>query len=182
MSSGESSDGSSDSLSEEEMLNPAASAIYGPQPLSYDGVLKKTVNLHRCGCCQQLFQNFSFFFVALGILCCNPIILGMSFLLVEPKEFKCMTNGTWHDCTKTNICVDLHGDKSLYFAVDTSRQHIENWVNRFDLLCMPRMMVGLIGCTYFMGVVVSTLALFPIRSYFRKKTVFCYSLCVTLLG
>jgi MFS family permease len=67
---------------------------------------------------------------------------------------------TWKDCTKTEIC-DKGIDSAHYRADTHDSEYLDNWVEKFDLLCEPKYKIGLIGSMYFIGVI-TTLTFVPI--------------------
>ena len=129
-----------------------------------------------------MYQNLSFLFVTIGIICCNPIIFGISFLLVEPKDFMCQLDGVWKSCKKTTVCVVLKGNRSDYYAVEDSPTYIDNWIKKFDLLCEHKMLVGCLCVLYFTGVTCGTIIISNSKHHFGKKSIFCSFLFVSLIG
>ena len=97
--------------------------------LNYDQIMKRTINKKRY-CCKQAYQNMGFLFITFGIACCNPIMLGISYLLVEPTEFRCLNEATktWSSCSKTKVCVKLGGNNQLFYADSNAPNFIYNWV------------------------------------------------------
>jgi hypothetical protein len=118
----------------------------------------------------------------LGILSCNPIILGLHFLQHEPLYFRCKSHGQWTECSKTQICQGNYDD---YLAIDDVKrdpEFIDNWVVQMNLLCKPAMVIGLIGVSFFLGV---CLAMFFVPQYAElngKKDIFLLSLIISLIG
>ena len=92
-----SSSSSESQSSDEEFMDPRRhrSVVGADVALNLDQIIHKCENKRRFGCCQTVFQNISFIIVSMGILCANPIILGISFLLIQPTKFKCHINGSW---------------------------------------------------------------------------------------
>ena len=75
------------------------------QACTYDEAISKAVNRKSC-CFSMLYQNLSLLVVTCGVMACNPIILGISFLEREPNEFRCRdaASASWHACDKSYIC------------------------------------------------------------------------------
>jgi len=133
-----------------------------------------------------MFQNVSFFVVMLGIIACNPIIYGLHFLEREPRHFLCKKDAaTWVQCTKVEVCYDYNGERSSYRAVqDVSKDadFVENWVMRMDMLCESRLKIGMLGFSYFLGVVIGLALAPPLADLCGKQYIFCSSLLLSLIG
>ena len=77
------------------------------------------------------------------------------------------------------------GSYDKYVGVsDTERdpEFIENWVVQMDLLCKPSFFIGMIGFSFFFGVVI---AMFFVPQYSElngKKDVFCASLLLSIFA
>jgi len=153
------------------------------QACTYDEAISKAINRKSCLCFSMLYQNLSLLVVTCGVMACNPIILGISFLEREPNEFMCKNaaSAPWQTCDKSYICEQLGGDTTAYYAVD-NEYYIENWVKRFGMLCESRMLTGLLGFSYFAGVVIATIMVTQLAAENGKKVTFCYSLVISLIG
>lgn len=92
--------------------------------------------------------------------------MGINFLEVEPKHFSCEhTNPdtgeiTWTPCKKREICENSY-THDQYHADTNDSEYIDNWVEKFELLCEPKYKIGLIGSMYFIGVI-TTLTFVPL--------------------
>lgn len=106
----------------------------------------------------------SFMIVCMGILCANPIILGIGFLLNRPSEFKCHFPSGWETCNRSTMCKSFHSDRTSYYANPEAPDFVYNWIIKFDLVCVKDIEIGLIGFSYFFGVLVSTICLIPITN------------------
>lgn len=63
--------------------------------LNFDEAVAQSINDKRPKfCVHMLWHNVTFLVLVLGILACNPIILGLHFLEKEPKYFKCKDRAT----------------------------------------------------------------------------------------
>jgi len=120
----------------------------------------------------------------MGILSCNPLIIGIGFLLVEPTQFRCKNHltGIWEACHKDQVCNEFGGDRSLYYAVTEAPDFIYNWTLKFDLICTPKMSIGCIGLAYFLGVTLASVAIIPMSDNYGKKDVFCLFLLLSFIG
>ena len=127
-------------------------------------------------------QNTSLLFMQLGILSCNPIILGIHFLEHEPQYFRCKTGSSWHDCTKIDICTGSYDKYTGVSDVEKDPEFIDNWVVSMDLLCKKSIFIGMIGFSFFFGVVI---AMFFVPQYSElngKKHIFCASLSISIFA
>ena len=80
----------------DEQLSNDSRFRTGGQTKTFDEALYLTINRDRPKCYFHMFvQNTSFLLVTMGILSCNPIILGMHFLQREPRYYKCKVGSAW---------------------------------------------------------------------------------------
>lgn len=73
----------------------------------------------------------------------------------------------------------------MYFAVrDTSEdsEYIDNWTDKMDLLCESRVMIGLLGFSFFLGVVLALILVPFLAELHGKKNVFLISIAVSIVG
>ena len=111
----------------------------------------------------------------------DPLILGLAFLEVEPTSYSCYydpntpenpsDDGQWQSCTKDDVCAkELPHDR---YKPDTSDpEYIDNWVEKFDLLCKPKSRLGLFGLYFFIGII-STIIVFPkIADMYGRREMF----------
>ena len=134
----------------------------GGSTKTFDQAMHLTINRNRPKCFFHMFvQNTSFLLITMGILSCNPIILGMHFLQREPKYYKCWAGSKWEPCSKRQICLGSYSKDSYVPISDTSKdsEFIDNWVDRMNLLCEPSFIIGLMGFSFFVGII---LALFVV--------------------
>ena len=108
----------------------------------------------------------------------HPFLFGLGFLTKEPHNFECLQehedgSSEWVTCSKKEIC-EKQIDKDHWRPVPDD-EYIDNWVSpdKFDLLCVPKKDVGLIGSLYFIGQVVTVLFIPPIADFWTgRKPVF----------
>ena len=134
-----------------------------------------------CGCAFQVLL-VSVFIITVNEI--DPLLFGLSFLEAEPKHFECQHTDpesseiAWRDCTKHEIC-DQGLDSSQYRPDIHDPEYIDNWVEKFSLLCEPKYKVGLIGTMYFFGVIV-TLTFVPfLADTCGRKWVFAVTIMVS---
>jgi len=116
----------------------------------------------------------------------DPFLFGLSFLEKEPKHWECKDpdTGEWKSCTKEEICSE-HLSRDDYRPDPNEDEVFDNWVEKFDLLCEPKMKVGLIGSMYFIGLIVFITFVPPIADRYGRKWVFIVTLivsCIAQLG
>ena len=100
---------------------------------------------------------------------CDPLVLGLAFLEVEPQNYECLYDpGTpenptdepqWQTCSKEEICSKQIG-KDHYRPDKNDPEYIDNWVEKYDLMCQPKTRMGLFGLWFFVGVI-TTIMLTP---------------------
>lgn len=134
-----------------------------------------------CGCAFQVLLIAVFLIIANEI---DPLLFGLALLESEPKHFECQhtdpdsSEVAWKDCTKTEIC-GSGLDATQYRADIHDPEYIDNWVEKFDLLCEPKYKVGLIGSMYFIGLI-ATLTFVPIvADSCGRKWVFSITIIVS---
>ena len=103
----------------------------------------------------------------------------------EPNYFQCQFGGgqSWEPCTKDEICLALAEDPSFkYRAVETDSEYMENWVQRFDMLCEPSHKVGLLGSMYFVGILIGLLFVPKIADVVGRRLPFIITLSASAIG
>lgn len=113
----------------------------------------------------------------------DPLLFGLSFLEKEPKHFECKDpdTGEWKPCTKEEIC--SRGLSKDDYRPDTNDdEYFDNWVNKYDLLCEPKMKVGLIASMYFIGLIVFIIFVPPLADRFGRKWVFIVTLIISVIA
>jgi hypothetical protein len=94
-----------------------------------------------------MFQWILFLLNVAAVKCYMPLVQGIVFLEREPKQLKCFKYHKWMPCNKEEICRD-----GLQFLIDkTEPEFLDNWVQKFGMLCEPKSKVGLLGSIYFVG-------------------------------
>lgn len=112
----------------------------------------------------------------------DPLLFGLSFLEKEPKHFECKDeNGEWKSCTKEEIC-SRGLSKDDYRADTNDDEYFDNWVEKYDLLCEPKMKVGLIASMYFIGLIVFIVFVPPLADRFGRKWVFIATLVISVIA
>ena len=113
----------------------------------------------------------------------DPLLFGLSFLEKEPKHFECKDRetGEWHSCSKEEIC--SQGLSKDEYRPDTNDdEYFDNWVEKYDLLCEPKMKVGLIGSMYFIGLIVFITFVPPLSDRYGRKWIFIITLIVSAIA
>lgn len=121
-----------------------------------------------------IFQLLAVILLCLADVSISPVIYGIGFLEKEPKHFECQEDGEWKDCDKEYICENQLSKDQYKPVVDD--QVLDNWVDKFDLLCEPWYKVGLIGSMFFLGVVVSVTFVGLLADQYGRKWPFIISL------
>ena len=133
-----------------------------------------------CGCPFQIIILIVYF-IAANLY--DPILFGLSFLEKEPKRFECrdQDTGEWKSCSKEEIC--SKGLPKEDYRVDTSDdEYFDNWVEKYDLLCEPKMKIGLIGSMYFIGLIVFISFVPPLADRFGRRWIFITTLTVSIFA
>ena len=64
---------------------------------------------------------------------------------------------TWLECYKKDICESKLTYGNEYKPVKSDLQFLDNWVERYKMLCEPKYKIGLLGSFFFIGIVSSIL-------------------------
>lgn len=59
-------------------------------------------------------------------------------------------------------------------------EYIDNWVEKWDMLCEPKWKIGLLGAICFVGVLISTAFVPLLSDKFGRKVVFVSTLAVSV--
>lgn len=176
--------------------SPISSTSSSYKGVPYNTALAKTVYLKPksppLGTCKRIWVKcwcgcfFQILILAVYIITANladPLLFGLPFLEKEPKHFECkdQDSGEWKTCNKAEIC-DRHLGKDEYRADTNDDEYFDNWVNKYDLLCEPKMKVGLIGSMYFIGLIVFITFVPPIADRFGRKWVFFVTNVVSVIA
>jgi MFS family permease len=113
----------------------------------------------------------------------TPILFALTFLEKEPESFECYHDdtGEWTECSKTEIC-EGHLDHDHYRAKEDDPEYIDNWVEKFDMLCEPRWRVGLIGAFFFFGIIVTMIPVPRYSDLNGRRNVFIVTMCVAIVS
>lgn len=68
---------------------------------------------------------------------------------------------SWKACTKQEICIE-HMSDEMYRPVTTNAEFFQNWIQKYDLLCMPKACLGFFASCFFLGIMV---AIYFVPSY-----------------
>lgn len=66
---------------------------------------------------------------------------------------------------------------------DTSdHEYLDNWVEKLDLLCESKERLGLMGSTYFMGIILSMIIVPKMTDNYGRKWIFVLTMLLSLLA
>jgi MFS family permease len=111
-----------------------------------------------------------------------PILMGLTFLEKEPTHFECYHDetGEWTECSKTEIC-ENHYDHEHYRAVEDD-DYIDNWVEKYDMLCEPKYRIGLLGAFFFLGVIITMIPVPRYADVYGRRDVFIVTMIVCIIA
>ena len=182
-------------------LSMGQSSIKSSNSSSYSGIpyndaLVKTVYLRPksppLGSCRRLWVKcccgclFQVLIIAVYIVTANvaaPLLFGLSFLEKYPKRYECrdQATGEWRSCTREEICA--RGLSKDDYRPDTNDdEYFDNWVEKYDLTCEPKMKVGLIGSMYFIGLIVFITFIPPLSDRFGRKWILVATLVQSVVA
>ena len=83
-------------------------------------------------------------------------------------------------CTKRDICNSAlpHTDYRAVYDEET----FDNWVDKFELLCLEGYKIGLLGSLFFVGIATSTLFIPALADKYGRKGVTVVSWIIALVG
>ena len=88
--------------------------------------------------------------------------------------------GEWQQCSQQFVCsnnLNLH--KDLFRFDQTDPEYIDNWIQKFNLLCKPPEYVGLIGSCYMVGMFIGFFILPPYSDSYGRRPIF---ICTMILS
>ena len=59
---------------------------------------------------------------------------------------------------------------------------MDNWVGKLGLLCEPKNRIGLLGSSYFIGIIASMLFVPALSDHIGRKKIFCGTMVVSIIG
>jgi MFS family permease len=66
--------------------------------------------------------------------------------------------------------------------VKDNDETLDNWVEKFDMLCEPKWKIGLLGSMYFIGVIVGMTFVPPLADAFGRKIIFIVTLIISVFA
>eukprot|EP00349_Pseudokeronopsis_sp_Brazil_P003269 CAMPEP_0202961014 /NCGR_PEP_ID=MMETSP1396-20130829/5117_1 /ASSEMBLY_ACC=CAM_ASM_000872 /TAXON_ID= /ORGANISM="Pseudokeronopsis sp., Strain Brazil" /LENGTH=342 /DNA_ID=CAMNT_0049680571 /DNA_START=163 /DNA_END=1191 /DNA_ORIENTATION=+ len=110
------------------------------------------------------------------------IINNLTFYLMQPDYICSNERGQYH-CSVQEACKNLNADVpefkvSINWNNGTS---LHNWIQDFDLMCAPSYQIGLIGTTYFLGIVLGNIFLARLGDVYGAMPLTRIALVITLV-
>ena len=124
-------------------------AIESKQQVTFDQVLIFSGGFGR-------LQLFTTAVLLLAFVSNSFVIYGVEFLEVYPA-YETFKNGTWQPIEREQICAESMAEWRIDYSSDKT---FRNWVQKLNLTCESKEIIGLIGSSYFLGMAVSSV-LFP---------------------
>lgn len=93
--------------------------------------------------------------------------------------YECSYKGNWSPCTQKEICVDQSGIE--YRPITSGEFYIQNWVSQLDLLCEEKYRIGLIGSSFFIGLLVGLPFIPYLADRYGRKPVFTGAMIASLI-
>ena len=92
-------------------------------------------------------------------------------------------SGDWRQCSQQFICKNnLNLYKDLYRYDQTDPEYIDNWIQKFDLLCKPSEYIGLIGSCYMVGMFIGFFILPPNSDAYGRRSVFIVTMILSTIA
>lgn len=97
----------------------------------------------------------------------------MGFLEYYP-DFECREemSGPWQSCKRENMC-DLYGYPSVDHVriVTDNSKYINNFIEKYELACSSKFLIGLIGGIFFFGWMLGSVIITPLADKIGRKKV-----------
>jgi len=61
---------------------------------------------------------------------------------------------SWKSCTKSEICAE-NLPRNKFRPITTEAEYFDNWVGKLDMLCKKQSEIGMIGASFFVGIMIS---------------------------
>jgi MFS family permease len=101
----------------------------------------------------------------------------------HPEWEAIKSSGEWKQCSQQYICKNnLHLYKDLYRYDQSDPEYIDNWIQKFDLLCKPSEYIGLIGSSYMVGMFIGFFILPPYSDYYGRRPVFILTMTLSTIA
>lgn len=137
------------------------------------------------------FQLFQYLVIMAGINSYGWLLYSMGYLLLFP-EFKChqLEGGKWIEIDKGSDeynakCVPSYFCKAeglKYEIVEESQMTLNNWMNKYDLICASSQTLGMFGMSYFMGFAIGSLCLPYYADQIGRKRMYLVSLLMCIVS
>ena len=72
--------------------------------------------------------------------------------------------------------------KDLYRYDQTDPEYIDNWIQKFDLLCKPTEYIGLIGSCYMVGMFIGFFILPPNSDAYGRRPIFIITMVLSTIA
>ena len=120
--------------------------------------------------------------MVLSFLTYHPVIEGLAFMEKEPPVLYCLSEANeWEVCTKEHVC-SSNLTRDEWKADSTQYEYLDNWVEKFNLLCKPHYEVGFFGASYFFGVITTIVVVPALGDAHGRRKVFLATLCTSIVA
>jgi hypothetical protein len=133
------------------------------------------------------FQMKALFVTTINFICEGMAIYSLAFLTKVPKyECQLTQDAAWSSCTQATTC-EVGTKAAFAWRFDQNDdENLINWVHSGEMRCATGVEVGLIGTSYFVGVILGTLFLSLIADVYGRLlplrvSLFNASLCYVLI-
>lgn len=180
------------------------------QRLTFEEALKRTID-HKNGQFGNIFQKLIVTCAISSIMTGFVILGGISFLEKVPNKFECRSDsmkvihqrnqnmthvtakhphlepikpeGEWKQCSQQFICknnLNIYNDLFRYDQTDP--EYIDNWIQKFDLLCKPTEYIGLIGSCYMVGMFIGFFIFPPNSDTYGRRATFIVTMILSTIA
>ena len=97
------------------------------------------------------------------------------------------SKGYWKQCNKEQICERKPQGKdnlkpNWYRADNKEPEYIDNWIEMLDILCESSKRIGMLGSSFFLGILVAMFIVPPIADRMGRRTIFIATMIKSVIG
>ena len=64
----------------------------------------------------------------------------------------------------------------------TDPEYLDNWVQKLDLLCESKERLGLLGSSYFVGILIAMIFIPQLSDSYGRRNIFIFTMAITLIS
>lgn len=88
----------------------------------------------------------------------------------------------WHSCSRSEVCAEKLPRSMYRVADENDPEYLQNWIQKLDILCAPQAELGLIGTSFFVGVIVAVFFVPSACDRYGRRIFFVGTLALQLIA